>query len=116
MPDFNQRQLLLMRIRDELCKGNSAELARRIKKDPTYVNRLFYPIGKKGGKGIVLEIMSACAAEFGDIDKHAANVECLGPEAAAAIELERKRNRPVITNCSSYRVTDSIRNTDCLSR
>lgn len=55
----------LARIRDERCGGNAAELARRIKKDPTYVNRLFYPPDKKGAKGIGLEIMSACTEAFG---------------------------------------------------
>lgn len=53
-----------MRIRDERCGGNAAELARRIKKDATYVNRLFYPVGKRGGKGVGLEIMAACNEAF----------------------------------------------------
>jgi len=58
------RQLLLMEIRDRLCGRNSAELARRINKDPTYINRLFYPADKKGHKGLGLEIMEACSREF----------------------------------------------------
>lgn len=58
-------QLLLQQIRDRLCGGNAAELARRIKKDPTYVNRLFYPPGKAGAKRIGLEIMAACNDAFG---------------------------------------------------
>lgn len=53
-----------MRLRDEQCKGNAAELARRIEKNATYVHRLFYPIGKKGGKGVGLEIMQACTKAF----------------------------------------------------
>jgi hypothetical protein len=64
MPEFTPHQLLLMRIRDELCGGNAAQLVRSIKKDQTYVNRLFYPIGKKGGKGVGLEIMAACTEAF----------------------------------------------------
>lgn len=64
MDEFEPRQLLLMQIRDKRCGGNSAELARRIVKDPTYVNRLFYPIGKTGRKGVGLEIMDSCNAVF----------------------------------------------------
>jgi hypothetical protein len=64
MPDNVELQNRLKRIRDELCGGNAAELARRIKKDGTYVNRLFYPAGKKGAKGIGLEIMAACNDAF----------------------------------------------------
>lgn len=62
--EFTKRQRLLMRIRDDRCGGNAAELARKIKKDATYVNRLLYPIGKKGGKGVGLEIMDACNKAF----------------------------------------------------
>jgi hypothetical protein len=64
MADNAELQNRLKRIRDELCGGNAAELARRIKKDATYVNRLFYPAGKKGAKGIGLEIMDACNTAF----------------------------------------------------
>jgi hypothetical protein len=64
MNKFTQPQLLLMRLRDERCHGNAAELARQIGKDATYVSRLFYPPGKKGGKGVGLEIMQACTKAF----------------------------------------------------
>lgn len=64
MPEFTNHQLLLMRLRDELCDKSAAELARKIGKDATYVSRLFYPIGKKGRKGVGLEIMSACTTAF----------------------------------------------------
>lgn len=64
MAEYTGRQLLLMKIRDERCAGNAAELARRIGKDQTYVNRLFYPVGKRGGKGVGLEIMEACTRAF----------------------------------------------------
>lgn len=64
MPEFTNHQMLLMRLRDEQCHGKAAELARMIGKDATYVSRLFYPIGKKGGKGVGLEIMSACTKAF----------------------------------------------------
>lgn len=64
MSDYAAHQLLLMKIRDTHCNGSAAELARRIEKDESYVHRLFYPIGKKGRKGIGLEIMRACTAVF----------------------------------------------------
>lgn len=64
MPDYTAHQKLLMRLRDERCGGNAAELARKIEKDATYVHRLFYPSGKKGGKGVGLEIMQACTKAF----------------------------------------------------
>ncbi len=64
MSELTLHQRLLVRLRDERCAGNSAELARRIKKAPTYVNRLFYPSGKKGAKGIGLEIITACNEAF----------------------------------------------------
>lgn len=64
MDKFTNHQLLLMQVRDFYCKGKAAELARRIGKDGTYVHRLFYPIGKKGGKGVGLEIMTACSTAF----------------------------------------------------
>lgn len=64
MAEFTREQELLMRLRDERCDGNAAELARRLSKDATYVNRLLYPIGKKGRKGIGLEVMRAASEAF----------------------------------------------------
>lgn len=61
---FSREQVLLIQLRDERCGGNAAELARKIKKDPTYVNRLLYPIGKRGRKGIGLEVMRAASVAF----------------------------------------------------
>jgi phage repressor protein C with HTH and peptisase S24 domain len=62
--ELSRHQQLLAEIRDKLCDGNAAELARQIGKDATYVNRLFYPGGKPGRKGIGLEIMAACNRAF----------------------------------------------------
>lgn len=62
--EFTHEQRLLMRLRDERCNGNAAELARKLKKDATYVNRLLYPVGKKGRKGIGLEVMRAASEAF----------------------------------------------------
>jgi len=57
-------QLLLGRILELFCEGKKAELARRIGKDASYVNRLFYPAEKAGAKRIGPEIMEACSAAF----------------------------------------------------
>lgn len=64
MPSYTDHQLLLMQLRRDFCGDNSAELARRIDKNESYVHRLFYPVGKKGAKGIGLEIMQACTKAF----------------------------------------------------
>ena len=57
-------RLLLAKICAHYCNGNKAELSRRIKKDSTYVNRLFYPPGKAGAKGVGPDIMEACNKAF----------------------------------------------------
>jgi phage repressor protein C with HTH and peptisase S24 domain len=62
--EFTNHQRLLMEIRDKLCGGNGAELARQLGKDSTYVTRLFYPADKAGRKGIGLEIMEAANRAF----------------------------------------------------
>lgn len=64
MDQYTNHQLLLMEVRKKFCAGKTAQLARDIGKDGTYVNRLFYPVGKKGGKGVGLEIMTACSKRF----------------------------------------------------
>ena len=61
---FTREQRLLMEVRDKLCGGNASSLAREIGRDPTYANRLFYPAGKAGRKGIGLRIMNAASRAF----------------------------------------------------
>lgn len=94
MPEFTPQQLLLMHIRKTYCAGVTADLARAIEKDGTYVARLFYPVGKKGGKGIGLEIMKACTAKFGlkagfwesDPDHLNSQSEAPAPQAATPLK------------------------------
>lgn len=62
--DYERKQELLRGIKQAYCGGVAAELARRIKRDPSYVNRLFYEQSKDGAKGIGQEIMDACKAAF----------------------------------------------------
>lgn len=62
--DYERRQGLLRGIKAAYCGNVAAELARRIKREPSYVNRLFYDQGKDGAKGIGQEIMDACREAF----------------------------------------------------
>jgi hypothetical protein len=64
MDNSERWQGLLIWLRDTKCNGVGAALAKRINKDSTYVNRLFYPSGKKGRKSVGLEIMNACSEAF----------------------------------------------------
>ncbi len=53
MDKFERRRLRLIRIKDELCNKNVAELARRLGKDEsTYVHRLLYEEGREHKKNI----------------------------------------------------------------
>lgn len=62
--DYERLQELLLGVRRAFCGGVSADLARKISTDASYVNRLFYPRGKKGAKGIGPEVMRACREKF----------------------------------------------------
>lgn len=64
MENYERLQALLKLIKDRYCGGNAAELARRIDKSDSYVNRLFYPLGKNGAKGIGPGIMKVCTEAF----------------------------------------------------
>lgn len=55
---------LLVKICTHYCDGNKAALARKIDKDASYVNRLFYPAGKAGAKGVGPDIQEACRLAF----------------------------------------------------
>lgn len=61
---FEKRRLKLIGLIRDRCEGVNANLARRIKREPSYVNRLLYPDGKKGKKKIGDEIMDAVIQEF----------------------------------------------------
>lgn len=58
-----RRQRLLELIRDR-CNNVHAEFARRIGKDPSYINRCCYPPGKKGKKNIGDEIIKLATSAF----------------------------------------------------
>jgi hypothetical protein len=103
---FTQEQRLLMKLRDDYCGGVAAKLARAIDKDVTYVNRLFYPIGKKGRKGIGLDVMRACTAAFG-----------LAPGFWEGADLERKAGEHLeAMTDDEHDVLDNWRNMDDADR
>ena len=54
----HRRLKLLGLIRDQ-CGGVNAVLAKKLGKEPSYINRLLYPEGKPGKKNIGDEIMDA---------------------------------------------------------
>ncbi|SEN73125.1 hypothetical protein [Nitrosomonas marina] len=65
MDKYERRRLNLIKLRDEKCNGVNAEIARKIGKDQSYVNRIFYPEGKKGKKRIGDDIKEIIETEFG---------------------------------------------------
>ena len=61
---YEKRRLKLEKLIYDFCKGNNAELARRLGKEPSYINRLLYPEGKKQKKNIGDEFMNEVIDEF----------------------------------------------------
>lgn len=98
--EFDFLQLKLLAIRDELCGGNAAQLARDIGRKDNYVNRLLYPIGKKGRKGIGLAIMKACNAKYQlpkgywdtQVDSAPLDGQRAGPEGQETEAVEKASN------------------------
>ncbi|MBT9467199.1 helix-turn-helix transcriptional regulator [Hydrogenophaga sp.] len=110
---YTNEQLLLMEVRDKLCGGNAADLARRIEKDATYVNRLFYPAGKAGRKGIGLEIMQAVLKAFPlPLSFWSLSSPALTDEGAAAVKFKMRIDNPQlqtrIDTRQRVRTTDSL--------
>lgn len=52
MDKYERRRLRLIEIRDELCDGSGASLAKRIDKSDSYVSRMLWPEGREGRKRI----------------------------------------------------------------
>lgn len=70
MDKFERRRLRLIRIRDELCNENVADLARKLEKEASYVHRMLYPAGKKDKKNIGEDSVDAVLKKFGiDLDE-----------------------------------------------
>jgi len=64
MDKYEKRRLRLMELRDTKCVGVNAVLARKIERDPSYVNRMFYPEGKNGKKRIADDLIEAIEVAF----------------------------------------------------
>ena len=64
MDKYDRLQALMLGIKKRYCGDKAAELARKLEKDASYVNRLFYPRGKKGAKGIGPDIMERASEVF----------------------------------------------------
>lgn len=65
MDKYEKRRLRLIELKDSKCKGVNADLARRIGRDPTYVNRMLYPEGKAGKKRIGDDMVDVIEEAFG---------------------------------------------------
>lgn len=59
-----KRRLKLIGLIHDRCDGVNANLAKKLDKEPSYINRLLYPEGKDGKKNIGDEIMDAVIDAF----------------------------------------------------
>lgn len=64
MDKYEKRRRRLTKLRDEMCGGKAAELARRIGREPSYVSRMLYPEGKAGKKRIADDMMEVIESAF----------------------------------------------------
>lgn len=64
MDKYDRLQALMLGIKKRYCGDNAAELARKLGKDASYVNRVFSPRGKKGAKGIGPDLMERTSEVF----------------------------------------------------
>lgn len=64
METYERLQALLQLLRQNYCGNNSADMARQIDKDASYVRRLFYPKDKPGAKGIGPDLQAVCSQAF----------------------------------------------------
>lgn len=61
---YEQRRLRVIQLKQERCNDNTAELARRINRDPSYVARMLYPEGKAGKKRIAEDMVGIIEQAF----------------------------------------------------
>jgi hypothetical protein len=64
MDKYEIRRVKLAELRDTRCGGNTAELARRLNRNPTYVLRMLYPEGKDGRKRIADDMIEVIESTF----------------------------------------------------
>ncbi|MDR3353364.1 MAG: hypothetical protein LBO00_10280 [Zoogloeaceae bacterium] len=64
MDKYEKRRATLKGLVDSLGRGGIATVAARIGKEPNYVSRMLYPLGKLGRKRIGEDSMDALVAEY----------------------------------------------------
>lgn len=64
MDKYELRRLRLAELRDAHCNGVTADLARKIERDPSYVSRMLYPVGKAGKKRIADDMIEVMEQAF----------------------------------------------------
>ncbi|CAB4124621.1 COG2932 Predicted transcriptional regulator [uncultured Caudovirales phage] len=64
MDKYENRRLRFLQLRNERCNSSSAEMARLIGKDPSYVARMLFEPGKSGKKRIGEDIKDAIEKSF----------------------------------------------------
>ncbi|CAB4133061.1 COG2932 Predicted transcriptional regulator [uncultured Caudovirales phage] len=64
MDKYEQRRIRFLQLRNERCNGSSAEIARLIGKDPSYVARMLFESGKSGKKRIGEDVKDVIEKAF----------------------------------------------------
>lgn len=64
MDKYEIRRINLLKLKDEQCHGVISELADRINKNPSYVSRLLYPVGKPNKKNIADKVTTDIEESF----------------------------------------------------
>lgn len=65
MDKYERRRRNLAALREARCGGKSAEMARLLGRDASYVSRMLYPEGKAGGKRIADDMREHIEQSFG---------------------------------------------------
>lgn len=64
MDKYEKRRQRLIQIRDEMCGGKAADVARKIEREPSYVSRMLYEAGKSGKKRIADDMVEIIETAF----------------------------------------------------
>lgn len=64
MDKYEKRRQRLIQIRDEICGGKAADVARKIEREPSYVSRMLYEAGKNGKKRIADDMVEIIETAF----------------------------------------------------
>lgn len=64
MDKYEKRRLRLIQLRDDYCEGKAVNIARKIDREPSYVSRMLYPVGKAGKKRIADDMVEIIERSF----------------------------------------------------